>query len=125
MVLALALGACGSGDEDEAKKTVNGVYDALAEKDAKKVCDSLSREGRRQVTRGGKTRGQSCEKLLALGFRFTGNALKQAKDAEVSKVKVDGDKAVATVKLRNRTSNVDLIKESGEWKLNDLQDGGG
>ena len=121
VAVALALAACGGGadDEDEVTSTVNGVYDALAEKDAKKVCDSLSKAGQREITKTA-AKGQSCEEVFKVGLSFAGDALKDAKRAEVTKVKVDGDRATASVKYKKETGRVELVKEDGSWKLNDL-----
>lgn len=118
-----ALVACGSGDESEIKETVNGVYDAIAAKDAAKVCDSLSEEGKRQVTRGSAaSRGgrQSCEAVFGFGLSVAGDALAKSKDTEVTDVKVNGDRATATVKLDDSSGDIGLVKEGGEWKIRDL-----
>jgi len=124
-VAALALGACGSdnSDEKEVKQAVKGIYNALADKDAKEVCDSISEKGKERIesqstTRGGKK--QSCEKLFGLGLAFAGDALKEARNVDVTDVTVDGDQAKATVSLQNRKSEVGLVKENGDWKLSGL-----
>jgi hypothetical protein len=125
LVVALILSACGednASDERAVKKAVEGVYDALADKDAKRVCDSISDKGKDQITsaaaKGGKK--QTCEEVFGLVLAFGGSSLKEAKDVDVADVKVDGDQAKATVKLKSRKSDVGLIKEDGDWKLSGL-----
>ncbi len=126
VVAALGLVACGggsSGDEDEVKKTVNGIYDALGAKDADKVCASLSERGKREVTSGSPRRGKkrmTCEQVFSFGLSFAGDALKDAGDAKVTKVEVDGSKATATVNFRKQSGKVGLVKEDGKWKVSDL-----
>jgi hypothetical protein len=125
VLAALAIGGCGgshASDREAVKKTVTGVYDALAEKDAKKVCDSISEQGKAKISdaasRGGKK--QSCEQIFKIGLAFAGSQLSQAKDVQVTEVKLDGDQAKATVSLKNRKSEVGLVKEGGDWKLSGL-----
>jgi hypothetical protein len=125
LLAALALVACGGskGSDDEAvRQTVKDVYAALAAKDAKRVCDSISKKGRDQITRAGSRNGQhqSCEQLFSLGLAFAGDSLKQAKDVKVTDVSVDGDNAKATISLQNRKSDIGLVKEDGDWKLSGL-----
>jgi len=126
--LAVTLGACGGGgnDEDDVRKAVNGVYDALASKDAKKVCGSLSEQGREQIARttGRSGKRMSCESVFGLGFAFAGETFKDAREAEVTDVEIDGDEATATVKFKGKTGDVSLVKENGDWKLDDLQTAG-
>ncbi|HYP47696.1 MAG TPA: nuclear transport factor 2 family protein [Thermoleophilaceae bacterium] len=126
LALALGLVGCGEGkgDEEQVTSTVNGVYDALADKDADQVCDSLSAAGKRQITRGA-DRSLSCEEVFKRGLSLAGDALKDAKRAEVTQVKVEGDKATASVKYKKETGKVELLKEDGKWKLNDLGSAGG
>jgi hypothetical protein len=124
LAAALALGACGSRESEkkDVEKAVKGVYNALADKDAKKVCKSISEKGRREIERASTRRGkkQSCERVFTIGFAFAGDQLAQAKDVKVTDVKVDGDQAKAAVRLNNRKSEVGLVKENGDWKLSGL-----
>src|SRR5215207_6336407 len=131
LVLALAilvLAACGdkASDEKDVKETVKGVYNALADKDADKVCDSISDQGKERISsaaaRGGKK--ESCEHIFGLVLAFGGDSLKEARDVDVTDVKVDDDQANATVKLKDRKSEVGLVKEHGDWKLSGLDVGG-
>lgn len=125
LLAALALAACGSNsasDEEAVKQTVNDFYNALGDKDAKKACDAISEKGRESIekslSRNGKK--QSCSQVFGIILTFSGNSLKQAKDVKVEDVKIDGDKARATVSLAGRRNPVGLVKEDGEWKLGGL-----
>lgn len=129
-LVALTLGGCGSkaGDEKAVERTVKGVYDALADKDAKRVCDSISETGRRRLSRSSPARGgkpQSCEQLFSITLAFAGDQLKQAKNVDVSDVTVHGDQAKATVSYQRSKSDVGLVKEDGRWKLSGLDLAGG
>jgi hypothetical protein len=126
LLSALALGACGgsrASDKEAIEKTVTGVYDALADKDAKRVCDSISQKGKEEISKTasrGASKKRSCEQIFSIGLALAGDQLKRAKDVKVSDVKLDGDQAKATVNLQNRKSEVGLVKEAGDWKLSGL-----
>ncbi len=51
---------------------------------------------------------------------FGGEQFAQAKDVNVTDVKLDGDQAKAAVKIDKRTTDVPLLKEDGRWKLSVL-----
>ncbi len=128
---ALLVGACGGtheADRQDVSKAVKRVYNALAAKDAKKVCASISEKGRKQISaaaaRGGRKK-QSCEAVFNIALAYSGSALDQAKNVEVTDVKLDGDQAKAVVSIQNRKSEVGLIKEDGDWKLSGLDLAGG
>ena len=48
-----------------------------------------------------------------------------AKRAEVTEVRVEDDMATASVRYKKQTGKVELRKEDGSWKLNDLGGAGG
>jgi hypothetical protein len=129
LLAALAVAGCGSKSSDEkaVKQTVKDVYAALAEKDAKKVCQSISKKGKDEITGSAAKAGrkQSCEQLFSLGLAFAGDSLKQAKNVKVTDVNLDGDTAKATISLQNRKSDIGLVKENGDWKLSGLDLNGG
>lgn len=116
---------CGASDEDKVTDRVTGLYDAFAGKDAKKVCESLTEEQREITAKGGGSGAgsgseQSCERVMSLGLGFLQDALKDAGDAEVTKVVIKGDRARATVKLKGNKPVVGLEKEDGEWLVSDF-----
>jgi hypothetical protein len=119
-----ALGACGgSDDKGKVKSTVNGLYEALAAKDAGKVCGSLTASERRKIEIAGARGGRkpvSCPATLRFAFAFAGDALKAAKDAKVTQVSVKGSNATATVAYMNRKARLGLTKEGGDWKVSNL-----
>jgi hypothetical protein len=130
LVAALAALGCGGSresDRDDVEKTVKGVYNALADKDAKKVCGYISEKGRKQIadsaSRSGKK--QDCEQVFTIGLAFAGDQLKAAKDVKVTDVKLDGDQAKAVISLEERKSDISLVKEDGAWKLSGLDLTGG
>jgi ketosteroid isomerase-like protein len=131
---ALALGAasCGSSDDDspdagrsdeqQARATVESLYAAIADGDAKKVCEQLSEEAQKQLAAGGLgTKSQSCadafQKFLDQAEKAGG--LNLTLRAKVKRVEVTGDKAVAKVSFggQGRDGDIPLEKVDGEWKL--------
>lgn len=126
LVLAAAVGACGSsggGDDDtKVKSTVNGLYDAFAAKDEKKICSSLSDAQKKQITKSTAKSGkkQSCEQVMSFALAFLGDQLKTAKDAKVTAVKVDGDKATATVEYKGKKGKLGLSKDGDNWLVSDF-----
>jgi hypothetical protein len=128
LAVLLPIGACGGGSDEkkDVANAVHNIYNGLATKDADKVCGSLSKKGKERVVRatGRPGRRASCEAVFRLGFRFSGKAFSGADRAKVTQVKIDGDRAIATVELRHDTGDVALVKEGGDWKLEDLQSSG-
>jgi hypothetical protein len=127
VALALAGGliACGGGGGDDKTKVedrVNGLYDAFAAKDEKKICGSLSDEQKQQITKSTAKSGkkQSCEQVMSFALAFLGDQLKTAKDAKVTDVKVDGDKATATVEYKGKKGKLGLSKSGDDWLVSDF-----
>jgi hypothetical protein len=126
LVLAAGVTACGSSgggsDETKVKSTVNGLYDAFAAKDEKKICGSLSDAQKQQITKSTAKSGkkQSCEQVMSFALAFLGNQLKTAKDAKVTAVKVDGDKATATVEYKGKKGKLGLSKSGSDWLVSDF-----
>ena len=114
-VLALggALGACGSSDEDDVKDQVNSFRDAAKDKDAGKLCDTLSNQFIKDQAGGSK---ETCEKALNASMdQLSKNAEKKF---EITSVKVDGDKATVKTKTGDEgESTSQWVKEDGKWKL--------
>jgi hypothetical protein len=125
LALVLGIAACGSdeADEREVRRTVEGLYEGIAAKDAKKVCSLLSKEGKEELTRNAPTgdKGSSCETVFGLTFTFGGQGIEDARDAKVTDVEVEGDEAKATVEYRSEEGDVGLVEEGGEWKLSGLE----
>jgi hypothetical protein len=124
LALVLGIAACGSdeADEREVRRTVEGLYDGIAAKDAKKVCSLLSKQGKEELTRDSRGDGEaSCETVFGLSFTFGGQGIEDAKNARVTDVRVDGDEAKATVEYGRQKGDVGLVEEDGEWKLSGLE----
>jgi hypothetical protein len=126
LLLVLALAGCGGsdGDEEAVRGAVDGLYTALAEKDAGGVCDSLARGQREVVAKGGGSKPQaSCEQVMGVALNYVdrGKGLEDADEADVTEVELDGDdRAVATVEFKGRSARVELRKEGGDWKVSTL-----
>src|SRR3954449_8271418 len=126
LLLAAGVSACGGGgggnDESAVKDRVNTTFDGFADKDSGKICDSLSADYRKRITRQPLGKGKpSCEKSIGLVLTLAGNALKNVGDTKVEDVSVNGDKATANVSYKGgKKSKVALIKEDGAWKVSDF-----
>jgi hypothetical protein len=120
----LCLAACGGGggDESAVKDRVNATFDGFAQKDSGKVCDSLSERYKKRITSRPVGKGaQSCEKSLGLVLTLAGNSLKGVGDTKVENVSVDGDKATADISYKGgKKSKVALVKESGDWRVDNF-----
>jgi len=120
-VAALGLAACGSDDEGAVKERVNGVYDAFAAKDGKKVCSSLNEEAKKSLTQGASQgKKQSCEDVMKFVFGIAGKELQGIGDAKVSKVDLKGDKGTVTIKYKGKSEKIGVAKSDGEWLISDL-----
>lgn len=129
--LALGAAACGgsddgggadASDEQQARATVQRLYDAIADGDAEKVCEQLNEDAQRQLTQGGLgTKTRSCadsfQKFLDQAEEAGG--LNLTLKAKIKSVEVTGDSAVAKVSFGGGGGNGDipLEKVDGEWKL--------
>ena len=125
VALAAGVTACGGGggdDETKVKDRVNTLYDAFADKDAGKICNSLSDSQKAQITKSAKKTGkkQSCEQVMGFALAFLGNQLKDAGDAKVTDVKVDGAKASATVEYKGKKGRLGLSKSGDDWLVSDF-----
>jgi hypothetical protein len=117
------LAACGPGDEEAVEGAVNDLYAGFAERDADKVCESLTKAQQQRVAKGGSGRiakTRSCREVMGFALGFVGKALKDAKQAKVTKVKVDGDRARATVVYKGKPGDLGVAKEGGDWKVSDF-----
>jgi hypothetical protein len=129
LALATGVAACGSGssadDEDQVKDRVQTLYTGFAEKKPDQICDSLTDKQKDTITKrpGASGKKQSCEEVMKLVLGLAGNQLKDVGKSKVSDVKVDGEKATATVSFRGRKGKVGLAKEDGDWLISDFNAG--
>jgi ketosteroid isomerase-like protein len=121
---AVAVGGCGTSKEDknQVRRTVKGLYAALAARDSGRFCKSLTTDLRKEVSRRASPRGQgaqSCERVLGYLLNFARN-LDFAKRARVVDVSIDGDKATAIVQQPGKDGGIQLAKERGAWKVSNF-----
>jgi hypothetical protein len=115
VLAACLLAGCGGNDEGDVKAAVNQLYAGFAERDAGKVCGSLTKGLQNEVGKGG-----GCERVMGFALGFTGRDAVDAKNAKVTKVTVEGSKASATVRFKGRLGVLGLSKENGDWKVSNL-----
>jgi len=117
MLLGIALGAmvgCGGNDEDDASAAAE---EALTSTDPSSCTDLLTENYRQQIQlSSGEFAINACEQELYLTA---------ADSAEVTRVEVDGDTAIVDVahtgaSLDGQVITYEMVKEDGEWKLNEL-----
>lgn len=115
-VSAFALAACGSGESDEDKIT-SAIENAATGSDPA-VCTEDQTAAFLEQTNGneGNKAVEECEEEAENG--------ETAESVEVSEVEVDGEEATATVAITGSTLDgqtlvVGLVKEEGDWKLNE------
>jgi len=117
LALALALGACGGDDSDEAQQVVRDFVEATNARDGDELCgDLLTQEYLEKATGAtGDNAEEACKKQLDL---ITGLKLKLV---SVGEPEVDGDSATVRATISTggqRTPRVfELAKEDGDWKL--------
>jgi hypothetical protein len=114
--LALALAACGGSDSDDVKASLEDYNQAVANKDADKACELLSDAAKKTIG------GRSCVTTLEAGFRLLQpKQLAAFKGTEIKNIKVNGDKATATITFPKDSGVSEqtqtLVKENGEWHL--------
>jgi hypothetical protein len=110
------LAGCGGSDEKDARAAVHQLYAGFADRDAAKVCDSLTARLQREV---GKNQA-GCRRVIGFTLGFTGRDAEDARNAMIVKVKVDGQKGRATVRFKGKLGVLGLSKEGGDWKVSDL-----
>ncbi|MFN2617542.1 MAG: hypothetical protein ABR581_10525 [Thermoleophilaceae bacterium] len=108
LVLLPVLAGCG-GASDESK--IRDVI-ALGNKHDPKVCERVTDKWLKSVTGGGK---EDCQRLV----KQTGTA-----KFKVRKVTVKGDRATVDGSIRDKTGQLLLVKDGGDWKLDDARPGG-
>ena len=111
LALAALLGACGPGgdsDEDKVRDVVENVADNNPE-----VCKQLTDEFLSREFDGDEGK---CEKQA--------REAEDDQNLEIEEVKVDGDKATVEATADGDKGTALLVKEDGDWKLDQLRQGG-
>ena len=113
---ALALPACGGGDDDGPERVVREFVEATNAHDAGKLCDELlSPEFIAKTTGAKEGDTETCKKQLGAvrGLRL--------RLVEVRETEIDGDDATVSAVLRvdgsRQPREFVLTKQDGEWKL--------
>jgi hypothetical protein len=125
LALTFGVSACGgsSNDKSAVQSRVNTIYSGFADRDAGKICGSLSKQYKDRITKRplGKAGKQSCEKVMGLVLSIGGKQLDQVDQTKVAGVKVDGDNATADVVYKGgKKGKVVLTKENGGWLVNNF-----
>jgi hypothetical protein len=126
LALAAGVSACGgssSDDKSAVQSRVKTIFSGFANKDAGKVCDSMSKKYKDRITKRplGKAGKQSCEKVMGLVLSIGGKQLNQVDETKVAGVKLDGDNATADVVYKGgKKGKVVLTKEDGGWRVNNF-----
>jgi hypothetical protein len=118
LIAALAfggLGCGGGGDSDKVKDTVKSFFSALADRDGKKACSLLSKSLVASAQVGGGDCAKSVKAVAAQAV--PDNKRSEARDIEVTDVKIKGSTATAFAKGKKGKRQVTLLKEGGKWKL--------
>jgi ketosteroid isomerase-like protein len=117
---ALALGACGGGDDEEdIEQTVRGFVDATNDQDAETLCGELVTQDFLEKTTGatGDEAKDECRRQLGA---LQGLSLKLDR---IRRTEIDGDRASVTAVLTTQGSGsaaprvLFLEKQDGDWKL--------
>jgi hypothetical protein len=115
LVAMLSVAGCGGGsDEDQIREAATDFTVAFADGDMDRVCELMTGEAKRKLVALG--RG-SCEQVMGLA----GDAMDDAerdrlRDAEVTKVTIDGDRAEVVQTSGSETVDpLQLAKRGDEW----------
>jgi ABC-type glycerol-3-phosphate transport system substrate-binding protein len=118
LALALGLAACGSSESDE-DKIVDVIETSATSADPSNCTELQTAAFNEQNTQeSGGAATKACEKEEE-------EDESNAESVEVSEVEVDGETATATAALTGgdldgQTVELELVKEDGDWKLNEL-----
>ena len=127
--LATAAAGCGGGGGPESAAT--DFFKAGANGDGEKVCAGLTKERRDELTKALKAAKQDggCAKGLSkiLDSTTTDESQKEVEkaisDGKIT-TKEDGDKATVSITYKGDTQKVNMVKEDGDWKVDQSLTGG-
>lgn len=122
ILMSAALGGCGGSDEDQIRDAYVDFAEAFADADGEKVCDMLTRAGKRDVVAAGVVvgGGGDCPRTVkSLARLFDNGDLTALREAKVTKVTIDKDRAVVqgTANLDENAKPTQLRKVEGEWLI--------
>lgn len=119
LLLSFALAACGGGGESDEEKIVGMIETSATSTDPANCKETQTQQFMEQTSGGsGGEAVKECEKETQSGED-------NPEAVNVSKVKVEGEKATADVEFEGgnfsgQTVEVALVEEEGDWKLNEL-----
>lgn len=119
LVLALGLAACGGSSESDEDKIVSMIEKSATSTDPANCKETQTQQFMEQTSGGsGSEAVKECE-------QETKNGEDNPEAVNVSKVKVNGEEGTANVEFEGgnfggQTVEVALVKEEGDWKLNEL-----
>ena len=115
LTLAFALVAVGCGSDDSPKDVVESFYSALSDGEAGEICDLLSASGQEGAAAGADSCEDGIQKLIDSGEAE--EALGVADEVEIGDATEDGDTATVKVSFGDEETEVPLVKEDDEWKI--------
>jgi Domain of unknown function (DUF4878) len=104
------LTACGSSEEDKITESLDSFQQAVTDKDKKAFCEAVTSE---QLKGSG-----ACEKQVKASDL---ESIGEVKDIKAEDIKVNGDKATATVSVtvqgKRNSDEAEFRKVDGDWKI--------
>ena len=106
----VAFAGCGGGGPED---TIKDYLDAAADGDADKACDLVTDDFVDEEL------GGDCEEAIEqAGDELDDEQKDKIRDAEISDVEEDGDKATAKLEIEDQEDDeVELEKVDGDWKI--------
>jgi hypothetical protein len=110
LVAPFGVAACGGDDDKTDEDQIRDVV-ALGNKKDPEICAKVTDKWLKDVVGGDKA---ECEEQLK----------NSSEDAiEVKEISVDGDKATITADIEGKPGKLLAVKDGGDWKLDDIQQG--
>jgi hypothetical protein len=118
----LLLAGCGGGggsdkpasDEDQVKAAITGAYSAFAKGDADGFCNKLSADYRKDFDDYyGECNADTINGIVA---KLPEEGRKALESPQIGAAKISGDEAYPEV----NGDGLEMVKEGGEWKLDDF-----
>jgi len=118
-VVVLAVSGCGSDadDREDVESAVRDYYTGFASGDADKACDQLSTQVKEALKDTSKAKDCQEAILKARQAPEVKKYLPRLRDARVESVEVEGSNATAKVSAIGQQTDVTLVKEGDDWKI--------
>jgi hypothetical protein len=105
--------------EKQIRSTFDALQDAFTKRDAPEVCDQLTGRAQEQTARDGGPSLKSCEDVVKQMFVQYGDG-NLKRNAKVVRVRVDGDRALATVTAGQTIElPAPFLKTDDGWKMDE------